>query len=145
MSREEAWDFFSRPENLDTITPDDLSFEIISDVKDKKMYPGMMILYKVSPFKGIKMNWCTEISHVRKPFYFVDEQRTGPYSIWHHEHHFEEVEDGILMTDILHYAVPFGLIGRIANYLVVDRKINHIFEHRKRILSSLFKPKMIPA
>ena len=97
LSLEEAWDYFSKPENLDTITPDDLSFEILTNFKGKRMYPGMMIMYRVSPFTGVKMNWCTEISHVHEPHYFVDEQRTGPYSMWHHEHHFEEVEGGTVV------------------------------------------------
>ncbi|MFM7813134.1 MAG: SRPBCC family protein, partial [Flavobacteriales bacterium] len=89
ISLDEAWHFFSRPENLNEITPDDMSFEIITDVAGKKMHAGMIIEYKISPFAGVNMNWVTEISHCVDHQFFVDEQRFGPYAFWHHQHHFE--------------------------------------------------------
>ncbi|MGZ3927364.1 MAG: SRPBCC family protein, partial [Mucilaginibacter sp.] len=102
---DKAWDFFSSPSNLSKITPPEMNFIVTSDNRAQaKMYPGMIITYKVSPLLGIKMNWMTEITQVREMEYFVDEQRFGPYALWHHQHHFKKVEGGVLMTDILDYA-----------------------------------------
>jgi len=78
---------------------------------DTKIYPGMIITYKVTPLLGIKLNWMTEITQVKQGEYFVDEQRTGPYALWHHEHHFTEIKGGVHMTDIVHYALPLDLLG----------------------------------
>lgn len=134
----EVWDFFSRPENLDRITPEDMSFEILSDIKDMPMYEGMIIQYRVSPLLGIKMRWVTEITTVRDRAYFIDEQRFGPYALWHHQHHFEEVDGGVLMKDILHYKIPYGFIGTIADALIVDQKVESIFTYREKIVNELF-------
>lgn len=133
ISIETAWDFFATPNNLNEITPQDMEFEILGDVP-QKMYQGMFIRYRISPFLGIKMNWCTEITHVKEGHFFVDEQRLGPYNIWHHEHHFKPVDGGVLMTDILHYDIGFGFLGWIAGKLFVDQKVKHIFDYRRRIL-----------
>lgn len=133
-----VWNFFSRPENLNKITPEGMSFEILTDLKDVEMYQGMIIQYKISPLLGIKMDWVTEITHVKDKQYFIDEQRFGPYALWHHQHHFEAVTDGVLMTDILHYKVPFGPIGSIANALFVEKMVDEIFSYRENIVGSLF-------
>nr|WP_255563667.1 SRPBCC family protein [Mucilaginibacter rivuli] len=135
----EAWDFFSSPLNLTKITPEKMNFVIMSDFKaDTKMYPGMFIRYKITPLFGIKMNWVTEITHVKDQEYFVDEQRTGPYAIWHHEHHFKPVKGGVHMTDILTYAIPYGIIGRLANRLLVKKQVKMIFAYRDREIKKLF-------
>jgi ligand-binding SRPBCC domain-containing protein len=136
---DEVWHFFSRPENLDNITPKDMSFEILSDIKDVPMYEGMIVRYRVSPFLGIKMNWVTEITHVRDRQYFIDEQRFGPYAFWHHQHHFEEQDGGVLMTDILNYKIPYGFIGTIADTLFVNDRIEQIFRYRKQVVEEIFK------
>lgn len=128
---DEVWSFFSRPENLNAITPPDMSFEILSDISNIEMYQGMIIQYKISPFLGIKMDWVTEITHVEDRQFFVDEQRFGPYALWHHQHHFKEVEGGIEMEDILHYKVPYGPIGTLADAFFVDQKIESIFQYRE--------------
>lgn len=133
-----AWDFFSSPYNLNRITPPDMSFEILGDAKDKKMYAGMLIAYRVRPLLNIPMSWLTEITHLSDHKYFVDEQRVGPYAMWHHEHHFEEKDGGVLMTDILHYRVPFGFLGVLADRLLVYRRVNEIFNFRKLILREIF-------
>lgn len=127
------WDFFSSPMNLAQITPDDMTFEITSEFRpDLKMYPGMIITYKLSPFGGIQMNWMTEITQVSPGKYFIDEQRFGPYRFWHHQHHFEEIEGGVEMTDILTYGLPFGFIGTLAHSVYVKRKLLEIFEFRRK-------------
>ncbi len=105
---------------------------------DTKMYPGMIITYKVSPVFGIKMDWMTEITHVKEGVYFVDEQRFGPYALWHHQHHFKEVPGGVLMTDILNYAVPYGIIGRLGNSILVKKQIAKIFAFREKAITALF-------
>lgn len=135
---EEVWQFFSRPENLETMTPEGVNFTILSDIADVEMYEGMVILYKVSPIANIPMNWMTVITTIHHGKYFVDEQRFGPYALWHHEHHFEEYADGTMMKDLLHYKVPYGFIGTIANALFVEDKIEEIFSHRKGAVEKLF-------
>jgi len=116
-----------------------MQFVVTSDyTADTKVYAGMIITYKISPLLGIKMNWMTEITHVKEGGYFVDEQRFGPYALWHHQHHFKEIEGGIIMTDILNYAIPFGGIGRLTNALFVGKKIRQIFEFRRRAIEELF-------
>jgi len=112
---------------------------VTSDYDEKtKMYPGMIITYKITPIFGIKMNWMTEITHVKENEYFVDEQRFGPYALWHHQHHFKEVKGGVLMTDLLNYAIPYGIIGRLANEILVAKQINKIFDYRTKEVNKLF-------
>jgi ligand-binding SRPBCC domain-containing protein len=139
VSLSEAWDFFSSPLNLEKITPKDMNFVVTSNYNgDIKMYPGMLITYKVSPIFGIKMNWMTEITHVKEGEYFVDEQRFGPYALWHHQHHFKEIKGGVLMTDILNYAIPYGIIGRWSNTILVKKRIKDIFKYREKAIVELF-------
>ncbi len=103
-----------------------------------KMYPGLIITYKVAPIAGIKLNWVTEITHVKDQEYFIDEQRFGPFAFWHHQHHFEKIADGVLMHDILHYAIGWGPIGGIANALIVNKRVNEIFKFRYQKVAGLF-------
>ncbi len=133
ITAEEAWDFFSTPANLSKITPKEMNFVITSKLPEK-IYPGLIITYRVSPVLGIPMTWVTEITQVNNPFFFVDEQREGPYAIWHHEHHFKVVENGVIMTDKLFYKVPLGPIGHLIDTMFVHKKINGIFEFRKKFL-----------
>lgn len=140
LSLDEAWDFFSSPKNLNEITPEDMVFEIKSDVLDK-MYPGMFIVYSIRPVMNIPMRWVTEITHVQDRKFFVDEQRIGPYNIWHHEHHFEEKDGGVLMTDILHYDVGKSVFGWLASKIFVDKKVRNIFDYRFQVLENRFGKK----
>ena len=124
ISLDEAWDFFSSPLNLAKITPPEMNFIVTSaNSPDRKMYPGMIITYKVSPLWGIKMNWMTEITHVQPLTSFVDEQRRGPYRLWHHQHHFKETPNGIEMTDLVHYQLPLGFIGNLVHTAVVRKQL----------------------
>jgi len=129
ISIDKAWDFFSSPENLKEITPDKMGFNITSKSADK-MYPGMLITYIVTPLLGIRMRWCTEITHVKDIAYFIDQQRFGPYNMWHHQHHFEEVDGGVMMRDIVNYGVPLGILGQIANTIMVKSQLKEIFDYR---------------
>jgi len=133
-----AWDFFSSPKNLQVITPPYLGFEIKTELPEK-MYEGLFINYKVSPLLGIKLDWTTEITHVKEPFYFVDEQRVGPYSIWHHEHHFVETDAGIEMTDIVSYKLPLGFLGKMVHPFLVAPKLQEIFNFRVNKVDEIFK------
>lgn len=135
-----VWDFASSPKNLKKITPDYMLFNITSD-NHEKMYPGMIISYHVAPILGIKLNWVTEITHVVENKIFVDEQRIGPYALWHHQHFFEVEEDQVKMTDIVTYKPPFGYIGRIANTLFIRKQIQAIFQYRKIKMDQLFNNK----
>ncbi len=134
----EVWDFISSPANLKRITPDHMGFDIITPELPEKMYPGMIIAYKVSPFLGLKMTWVTEITHIREKAYFVDEQRVGPYSIWHHEHQIKSIDGGVLMTDIVSYKPPFGILGSIANELFIRKQLKAIFDYREKAVIDIF-------
>lgn len=132
-----AWDFFSTPKNLQEITPNDLSFNILSDLPEK-MYPGLIIEYIIQPFPFAKFNWTTEITHVEEMKYFVDEQRFGPYKFWHHKHFFTPIEGGILMDDIVHWGLPFGYLGRLFGSGFVKKQLEHIFDYRYDALEKYF-------
>ena len=135
---ETIWNFVSSPKNLPRITPTYMNFNITSkDLKDD-MYPGMLISYTVTPVLGIPMSWLTEITHVSDKKYFVDEQRYGPYAMWHHQHFIEPHKDGVLMTDIVTYKMPLGILGRIAHWLFVKRQLNSIFNYRFQKMEEIF-------
>ena len=137
-SIDQVWDFISSPANLKKITPEYMGFNITSKLLSEKMYPGMIISYKVSPVLGIKMTWVTEITQVKEKEYFVDEQRVGPYSMWHHEHKIEPIEGGVLMTDIVSYKPPFGILGSIANTLLIKKQLKQIFDFRTVAVEKMF-------
>jgi ligand-binding SRPBCC domain-containing protein len=132
-----AWAFFSDPGNLSKITPPSMGFEITHKDGDI-MYPGMIITYRVRPFGGIPVDWVTEITHVEEPYYFVDEQRFGPYTLWHHKHYFEKVKGGVYCRDLVHYALPAGVFGRAVHPWLVQPRLDKIFGYRKEILLKTF-------
>lgn len=138
VSIDVAWEFFSSPKNLQKITPDHLGFQIISKHHGEKMYAGQIIEYKVKPLLGIPLYWMTEITHVEDKKYFIDEQRFGPYSLWHHQHHFKENDKGVEMTDIVHYKLPLGFLGDIAHNLFVKNQLKQIFDYRFKVVEELF-------
>lgn len=133
-----VWDFISSPQNLVKITPDYMCFEITTKDLPGKMYPGMIISYKVSPILGLIMDWVTEITHIEENRFFVDEQRIGPYSLWHHQHRLEPVEGGVEMTDIVTYKPPFGPLGAVVNSLVIRKKLQEIFDFRRKAIEKAF-------
>jgi ligand-binding SRPBCC domain-containing protein len=137
MSLDKAWFFFSDPKNLSKLTPQWLNLKITSDLPNE-MYEGMIISYKVHPVLGIPINWVTEITSVEEKKYFIDEQRFGPYKLWHHQHHFKEIDGGIEMEDIVNYALPFDPFSRPFNTFLVEKKIRTIFEFREGVLKKLF-------
>ncbi|MCX7875384.1 MAG: SRPBCC family protein [Melioribacteraceae bacterium] len=135
---DKAWEFFSSPENLKKITPDYMGFNITSGYSNVKMFAGMIISYKVKPILNIPITWVTEITHVKEKEYFVDEQRFGPYKLWHHLHRFLIEDNKLVMIDLVNYALPFGLLGRIAHKLFIRKQIEYIFDYRRKILEDLF-------
>ena len=137
IDKNEAWKFLSDPTNLKTITPDYMGFDII-EKENTKMYSGQIIKYIVTPIFGIKMNWVTEITHVKDFEYFVDEQRFGPYKFWHHKHLIKEIKNGVEMIDILDYALPFGFAGRFFHPIIIKPKLNEIFNYRRNKLIEIF-------
>ncbi|MBL7935237.1 MAG: SRPBCC family protein [Bacteroidia bacterium] len=139
ISLEEAWDFFSSPNNLAKITPPDMGFIITSDKKDgEKMYAGQIITYILKPMLGIPVKWMTEITHVKEGEYFIDEQRFGPYKLWHHRHSFKKIATGVEMHDEVNYALPFGILGTMAHNLFIRKRIEYIFEYRTKVLEQQF-------
>lgn len=137
ISIEKAWNFFSNPKNLKTITPDYMEFDILSG-DDRAMFSGQIIQYIVTPFAGIKTKWVTEITHVKDKEYFVDEQRFGPYALWHHKHFLREIRGGVEMEDVIDYKLPFGMLGQMVHPFLVAPKLKEIFEYRKEKLKEIF-------
>jgi ligand-binding SRPBCC domain-containing protein len=134
---EEVWEFFSSPVNLKTITPPYMGFDILTPVPPK-MEAGLIIAYTVRPLLGIPMFWVTEITHVDPLRFFVDEQRFGPYRFWHHRHTFKPVDEGVHMTDVVHYALPVPVIDGLINRLIVRPRIEEIFQYRRRKIEEIF-------
>jgi ligand-binding SRPBCC domain-containing protein len=133
-----VWDFISNPGNLAKITPDYMGFRITSQNLPDRIYPGMIITYIVRPLFGIPMKWVTEITHIEEKHYFVDEQRIGPYALWHHEHILKNHQQGVLMTDIVSYKPPLGFLGRLANIILIRKQLKVIFEYRKAAIDKEF-------
>lgn len=133
-----AWEYFSSPHNLPEIIPSYLHFTILSDSGTGKMYAGEIIRYKVKPLFGIPVSWLTEITHVKDKEYFIDEQRFGPYALWHHTHFFKAIDAGVEMTDLVHYKLPLGIIGRWFHAAVVKNQLKEIFDYRRNILKWKF-------
>ena len=137
ISVDQAWEFLSSPANLKTITPDSMGFNILSGA-DRPMFPGQIIQYIVTPVLGIKTKWVTEITHVKDKEYFVDEQRFGPYALWHHKHFIKAIDGGVEMEDIIDYKVPMGILGQLAHPILVKPKLEEIFNYRTKKLEELF-------
>lgn len=135
---EKAWAFFSSPENLEKLTPSDMNFQVTSG-KPKKAYPGQIITYKVSVVKGIRLNWVTEITQVKENEFFIDEQRFGPYVMWHHEHSFEAIDaNSCFICDKVSYKLPLGILGKFAHFLFVKKQLLSIFQYRFDKIDALF-------
>ena len=137
ISIDHAWDFFSSPGNLVKITPEQMGFRITSEVAET-MYSGQIITYKVGIFPGISTNWVTEITQVDQPNFFIDEQREGPYAMWHHEHRFLSVPGGVLMSDKVTYKVPLGILGNFMNKIYIQNELRKVFQYREKVLNKLF-------
>ena len=133
----QAWTFLSDPKNLKRITPDYMGFDIISGA-ERKMFPGQIIQYRLTPLLGSPFRWVTEITHVEEGAYFVDEQRFGPYTFWHHKHFIKKTESGVVMEDIVDYKLPLGPLGWLAHVLFVRAKVKHIFDYREKALNEIF-------
>ncbi len=136
-SIEEAWEFFSNPSNLPFITPPHLDMRITSPPSEQT-YEGQIITYRIRPFLGFPLLWVTEITHIRAPHYFVDEQRAGPYRLWHHQHFLKPVSGGVLVEDIVDYLMPLGPLGVIMQRLLVARQLETIFSYRAKALADKF-------
>ena len=134
---DQAWNFLSNPQNLAAITPDFMQFEIESGA-DRAIFPGQIIQYTVRPVLGIKIKWVTEITHVLNKQYFVDEQRYGPYALWHHKHFLKEIPGGVEMEDIIDYKIPMGILGQWMHPWLVKPKLDAIFNYRQHRLEKLF-------
>ena len=137
ISVDKAWEFLSNPKNLKEITPKYMNFRILSGA-DRSIFAGQIIQYKVTPMLGISTKWVTEITHVKDKEYFVDEQRFGPYALWHHKHFIKKIDGGVEMEDVIDYKIPFGIIGQIAHPIIVKNKLKQIFKFRKNKLKELF-------
>lgn len=142
ITLEQAWSFFSTPSNLEKLTPSNMKFNIHYNSGLNEMYAGQIITYKIKVPPGINMDWTTEITHVEPLKYFVDEQRFGPYKMWHHQHRFTETEEGVVMEDIVNYVMPFGFIGRIAHAVFVKRQLKDIFDYRIKSITAYIEKEL---
>lgn len=138
ISLNKAWEFFSNPANLQAITPENMEFKVISKHNGDKMYAGQIIEYKVRPVLNIPIYWMTEITQVKNKEYFIDEQRYGPYALWHHQHHFKAIDGGVEMTDIVHYKNPLWILGRLANSIFVKNQLKKIFDFHFQKVEEMF-------
>ncbi|MGB4852728.1 MAG: SRPBCC family protein, partial [Ignavibacteria bacterium] len=138
-SIEEVFDFFSKAENLDKITPPILGFRIITPLP-VEMKKGTLIDYKIK-LNGIPFNWRTEITKWDPPNCFEDTQLKGPYKMWIHEHKFIERNNKTFMTDTVRYISPGGAFEFIPHNLIVKKKVNFIFDYRQKIFDELFPVK----
>jgi ligand-binding SRPBCC domain-containing protein len=135
LTVQEAWDFFSSPYNLNEITPDFFNVTVTSKVPER-IYGGLMISYDMKAVFGISMAWLSEISHCDEPKRFVYEQRIGPFKFWSHEVCLTEQDGGIVMEDIVFYAMPLGFIGQFINKILIAGKLEQIFTVRQHYLAA---------
>jgi len=137
-----VWDFFSSPANLSKITPARMDFRIVRMDGDK-MFAGQKIEYRVTVLPLVRVTWVTEITEVVPDQAFVDEQLAGPYSLWRHRHTFEQTPEGVMMRDVVEYAIPLGILGRLANWLFVASQVRNIFDYRFKVVEKLFHPETV--
>jgi ligand-binding SRPBCC domain-containing protein len=137
VSKNEAWEFLSNPTQLENITSDDVGFKPVGEIHEK-MYEGMLMHYQIRPILGIRFNWVTEITHIEEGRRFIDEQRFGPFRFWHHEHQLVEDADGVIMKDLVHYVMPFSVLGRATHALFVRKMLEDIFRERTKIIETYF-------
>jgi len=142
-SLSDVWKFISTPENLKLITPDYMDFTILNKEKTGEMYEGQIIEYTVKPIFSIPVRWITEITQVRQPDYFVDEQRFGPYKFWHHKHFLKEYKNGVIMEDLIHYSLSLGPVGVALNNIYIHRQLKAIFDFRAKKLNEIFNSENI--
>ena len=135
---EEAWNFLSNPQQLENITGNNLSLQPVRPLPDE-MYEGIILEYQIKPILNLRINWVTEITHIEEKKRFIDVQRFGPFHYWHHEHALIENEHGTEMKDILHYVMPFSILGRFAHKLFVRRMLEDIFAYRQQKIGDYFK------
>ncbi|MBA3721219.1 MAG: SRPBCC family protein [Parachlamydiaceae bacterium] len=140
LSLEDSWNFFSSPANLKILTPEHLDFEITNDHENRKMYAGQIIAYRIRPVLNLPLEWVSEITQVQEPYYFIDEQRFGPYKFWHHEHRFNPIPNGVEVVDIVYYKMLFGFLGKVLHTLKVKQDLEAIFSYRRAKLEELFGP-----
>jgi ligand-binding SRPBCC domain-containing protein len=132
-----VWEFFATPRNLNLLTPPEMHFEILYG-DDEPMHEGQIIEYRIQLVPGVRVHWLTEITHVEPKRRFIDEQRLGPYRLWHHEHRFVPIEGGTKIEDRVVYALPLGLLGDLAHALWVGRRLNYIFDFRRQVIAEIF-------
>jgi hypothetical protein len=132
---DEVFAFFSRPENLQVITPPWLDFRMVESPAELAV--GSLIRYRLR-WRWMPIRWTTEISEWNAPHRFVDREISGPYALWNHEHWFAPHERGTTMRDRVTYALPLGWIGRAAHAIVVKRDVERIFDFRGQTMRHLF-------
>jgi ligand-binding SRPBCC domain-containing protein len=138
ITPQDAWAFFSSPYNLNDITPDFFHLTVNSRVPET-IYSGLMISYTLKAVFGIPLSWLSEISHCDEPKRFVYEQRIGPFKFWSHEVCLHESEHGIILEDIVFYAMPFAWFGQILHKCLIADRLNRIFDTRREKLAQRWR------
>jgi len=139
LTLEDSWRFFTNPRNLSELTPAAMNFRHRFEPDAERVYPGMILAYSLTPMAGIPVNWVTEITHVEPLVRFIDEQKSGPFSMWHHIHEFSEVPEGTKIHDTLYYSLPFSFLGQFAHSLFVKNQIENIFRYRSKRMKEIFQ------
>lgn len=138
--RERVWAFFSNPRNLARITPPGMGFSMEEKDLPDRVRQGLMITHRLRPLFGIPVTWLTEITLVEEGRRFIDEQRLGPFAVWHHEHEFQDAADGgTEMVDRVTYVLPFAVLGELAHPWLVGPELRRIFAHREKTVRELFR------
>lgn len=139
ITQDVAWAFFSNPATLSQLTPPDSKMVDESVELPKKIHAGMLQVFRVSPMKWLPaVRWAAEITHVDAPNYFVDEQKIGPFAFWHHRHSVTPVASGVEIGDLVHYAMPFGILGEWVHALFVRKQLERLFDYRQQMLEEFF-------
>jgi ligand-binding SRPBCC domain-containing protein len=136
IARNQVFAYFQEPENLAQITPSKLTFRLLTP-SPIPMHTGSVIDYTIK-LGLFPMRWTTLIADYKSPEMFTDIQIKGPYSFWHHKHHFEELSGGTIIRDTVHYALPFGVFGRLIHSLMVRTQLRKIFQYRHDRIQQMF-------
>ena len=134
---EETVEFFNTPKNLAILMPKIMGFKLLTP-EPIVMKEGAVFDYTVTLFGLFPIRWTSYISLYDPPHSFVDIQLKGPNSYWHHEHRFESCDEGTRVIDTVHYMLPLGLLGRLANFIVMKPMVSYIFKYRTRVINAMF-------
>ncbi len=137
---DEVWAFHDDVENLAALSPANAQVRVES--VDTPVKAGSRIAITARGPLG-RIRWVAKIVEHTPPravvfseeARFVDEQESGPFKAWRHEHDFERVgEKATRLVDRITYCVGWGPIGWVADLLFVRPQLRSMFRHRHAVL-----------